>query len=438
MKKNPNQEISDNNQIDNPIFINENVIQTNKFLKIKYTKNFDGIACSKNDLILLIAEQEKITIYKAKEIITSIFDSIQYALMQEEEVSIAHFGKFEIKESKVREAYNPVTKQNIQLPIMNLIKFNPAKALKQLVDPNHQKSIQIIENSQANNSQIKGGTILNIFKKPTNKSDQPNVELKENKILCEQRPNLNLTMEAKNKQPIMVEKVIETQVIDYLTEPVIRNNPIEVINELNDDLYNHKNVAIKQTNYHLNYDQPHQNEVLTMNKLEIHINEPELNLDRFKNEPEEHLEFAQDLYKYKSKFGAKQRNRNFYLGLSISLLIFVIFIPLLFKIIVALIGPYQEPISLDLTLIHTIGSASNYLDYVANLFILINIPIFGIIFLSYLVYYLLKFSSQTVQRIDLTNYKTKQAFQDMEIITKLTNNAKSNKAMSSKDEITKK
>lgn len=69
----------------------------------------------------------------ANEIVDEVFNSIINTLKQGQEVSIAGFGVFKVKERKARTARNPRTGQEVQVPASRVPKFRPAKPFKEAV-----------------------------------------------------------------------------------------------------------------------------------------------------------------------------------------------------------------------------------------------------------------------------------------------------------------
>jgi len=88
---------------------------------------------NKQTIIDLVAEKLGGTKTQAEEIVNSIFDLIVNKIKSGEEVSIAGFGIFSVKERAARQARNPKTGETISLPATKVPKFRPAKALKEQV-----------------------------------------------------------------------------------------------------------------------------------------------------------------------------------------------------------------------------------------------------------------------------------------------------------------
>lgn len=77
-----------------------------------------------------IATANGISKSDAKAIVDSVFAAIAEAAQAGEEISLAGFGKFKIKDSAAREGRNPSNGQTIQIAASKKLGFAPAKALK--------------------------------------------------------------------------------------------------------------------------------------------------------------------------------------------------------------------------------------------------------------------------------------------------------------------
>ena len=69
----------------------------------------------------------------AEEVVDLIFDTITDTLKSSDEVSIAGFGTFAVKDRKAREARNPRTGETVNVPAMKVPKFRAGKGLKEAV-----------------------------------------------------------------------------------------------------------------------------------------------------------------------------------------------------------------------------------------------------------------------------------------------------------------
>src|SRR6478609_7234985 len=89
---------------------------------------------NKNDLIEHIAQEFELTKTYARDIIDNVFDTISASVQQGDEVSIFGFGKFKLVERKARKGRNPQTGEAIKIAASKNVKFEQAKAMKELVN----------------------------------------------------------------------------------------------------------------------------------------------------------------------------------------------------------------------------------------------------------------------------------------------------------------
>ena len=67
---------------------------------------------------------------EAKAAIAAVFDQIASAAAKGEEVSIAGFGKFSVKDRPERQGRNPSTGEAMTIAASKKVSFKPAKGLK--------------------------------------------------------------------------------------------------------------------------------------------------------------------------------------------------------------------------------------------------------------------------------------------------------------------
>ncbi len=77
-----------------------------------------------------IAFAHDLTKAAAKKLVDAVFETIADAAAAGEEVSLAGFGKFKVKQTEAREGRNPSTGATIQIPASKKLGFAPAKAVK--------------------------------------------------------------------------------------------------------------------------------------------------------------------------------------------------------------------------------------------------------------------------------------------------------------------
>jgi len=89
---------------------------------------------TKPDLIRQVAQNNDLSIAAATSIVDSLLGSITESLKSGVDVSIHGFGAFKSIGKPARTGRNPSTGQAIQLPAKTVVKFTPAKALKDTVN----------------------------------------------------------------------------------------------------------------------------------------------------------------------------------------------------------------------------------------------------------------------------------------------------------------
>jgi len=88
-----------------------------------------------NKASIIDAVHEKLggTKTSAEEVVDMVFSSIVNSLKKEEEVSIAGFGIFSVKNRAARQARNPRTGEMVNVAATKVPKFRAAKGLKDSV-----------------------------------------------------------------------------------------------------------------------------------------------------------------------------------------------------------------------------------------------------------------------------------------------------------------
>ena len=88
---------------------------------------------TKKDLIEAVKDAQATTIADATIAVNTVLEEITKALSEGEKVSISDFGIFQITERTARKGINPMTKEAIDIPATNVVKFKPAKKLKEQI-----------------------------------------------------------------------------------------------------------------------------------------------------------------------------------------------------------------------------------------------------------------------------------------------------------------
>lgn len=83
-----------------------------------------------SDIADKIAAEGGLTKTQAKAVVDGVFKAIADAAKQGDEVNIAGFGKFKVKDTPAREGRNPANGEKIKIAASRKVTFAPAKALK--------------------------------------------------------------------------------------------------------------------------------------------------------------------------------------------------------------------------------------------------------------------------------------------------------------------
>jgi DNA-binding protein HU-beta len=83
-----------------------------------------------SDLVDTLAAAHGMTKEDTKKLIDGVFAAITGAAVNGEEVSIAGFGKFKVKDSPARDGRNPSTGATIKIAASRKLGFTVAKAVK--------------------------------------------------------------------------------------------------------------------------------------------------------------------------------------------------------------------------------------------------------------------------------------------------------------------
>lgn len=85
-------------------------------------------------LVEKLSEALGTTKVEAEKAVDTIFDSIVTTLRRGDEVSVAGFGKFSVKNKAARMARNPKTGEQVPVAASRAAKFTVAKALKEALN----------------------------------------------------------------------------------------------------------------------------------------------------------------------------------------------------------------------------------------------------------------------------------------------------------------
>lgn len=88
---------------------------------------------NKEELIEIIAAENKIPKIKAKAILTSFLTTVQNAVVEGDKVTLVGFGVFEAQNTKARTGHNPRTKAKVKIEAKRRPKFTAGRAFKTAV-----------------------------------------------------------------------------------------------------------------------------------------------------------------------------------------------------------------------------------------------------------------------------------------------------------------
>ena len=86
------------------------------------------------DLIAVVADQTDLPRAKAAEVVDSVFNAIEKALKEKQEIRLVGFGTFATAERKASTGRNPRTGEEMAIPASTSIRFKPGKALRDAVN----------------------------------------------------------------------------------------------------------------------------------------------------------------------------------------------------------------------------------------------------------------------------------------------------------------
>ena len=81
------------------------------------------------ELVEAVAEANDLSKANAKEVVSSILAAIIDAAKRGEEVAIAGFGRFSVKERPAREGRNPRTGETLNIPASKALGFKMSKSV---------------------------------------------------------------------------------------------------------------------------------------------------------------------------------------------------------------------------------------------------------------------------------------------------------------------
>lgn len=88
----------------------------------------------KSELVSRVAAETSLTRADAERIVGAVFSAIADALVRDEPVAVAGFGKFATRSRAARTARNPRTGEPVSVPASRAASFKAAKALRDAIN----------------------------------------------------------------------------------------------------------------------------------------------------------------------------------------------------------------------------------------------------------------------------------------------------------------
>ena len=89
---------------------------------------------TKADLIEKISLMTAFTKKESSEIVERVFDVVRSTLEAGENIKIAGFGNFEVKEKAARRGRNPKTGETLEIASRKVLTFKPSQVLKKSIN----------------------------------------------------------------------------------------------------------------------------------------------------------------------------------------------------------------------------------------------------------------------------------------------------------------
>ncbi|MBT9135523.1 MAG: DNA-binding protein HU [Firmicutes bacterium] len=89
---------------------------------------------NKSQLIDAVKQKTDLTKKDVELVVSTVFESMEEALITGDKVAIAGFGTFAVRERAERRGRNPKTQEEIVVPRAKVPVFRPFKTLKEAID----------------------------------------------------------------------------------------------------------------------------------------------------------------------------------------------------------------------------------------------------------------------------------------------------------------
>jgi len=88
---------------------------------------------NKAELVEEVANQTGLTKRTSREAVDAIISAITDSLSREERVTLVGFGTFQVRERRARTGVNPQTRERLDIPVKNVVRFKAGKGLREKV-----------------------------------------------------------------------------------------------------------------------------------------------------------------------------------------------------------------------------------------------------------------------------------------------------------------
>jgi len=88
---------------------------------------------NKAELVKEVANQTGLTVKTSREAVNVVISVITDSLGREEKVTLVDFETFRIMERKARTGVNPQTRERLDIPAKNVVRFKAGKGLRERV-----------------------------------------------------------------------------------------------------------------------------------------------------------------------------------------------------------------------------------------------------------------------------------------------------------------
>ena len=88
---------------------------------------------NKAELVEEVAGKIGLTKKETNNVVDAITSAISDSLARNERVTLVGFGTFEVRQRKARKGVNPQTRERLDIPAKNVVRFRAGKELKEKV-----------------------------------------------------------------------------------------------------------------------------------------------------------------------------------------------------------------------------------------------------------------------------------------------------------------